>query len=784
MLRAVIVMALALAACGDDAGTPGDAGPADARAPDAGTDAGPAADAGPEPEPRAAEAPLVQHVDPRIATGGLGFGVGSAFPGPQRPFGMVRPGPDTTTESGAPGFTHCSGYSYADELIRGFSHTRMHGTGIADYGAVALMPVVGMDDEATTERGHRARFSHDTEVASPGYYAVTLEDDAHDGVRVELTATDRVALHRYTFPEGEDDAVVLVDLGHFMAEVTIEDGHVVVDAAAGEVHGYSHFRGGYSGRFGGMPVYFVARFERPVERYGTWADGVMEEHGVESEGSASGAYVRFDASTDREVVVAVGVSFVDVEHARTNLDAEARDLDFDRARREAEAAWEEALSVVELEGRHERDFGIFYTALYHALLMPTLASDVDGSYRGLDGEVHVADGFRYYTDFSLWDTFRTQHPLLTLLYPAYQTDMLRSLVAMARDGGYMPRWPLGIGYTGGMVGDSACVVFADSWRKGLRDFDLRAAYDAMVAQAMGPTPEGAPYGGRNGIAEYVERGYVPIEASGSSASHTLEFAYDDWALAHLAEALGETEQRDVFMERARGYRHLFHEPSGFLLGRHADGSFPEDVDEVAWQDFYAEGNVWQYNFYTPHDMRGLAELLGGRDALLARLDGLFEQSASRPFLPVVPGNWYWHGNEPDLHYAWIYADLDRPAPTARWTRWILQTRYGDGPDGLPGNDDAGTLSAWYVFTSSGFFAIAGADDYLVGSPIFTKVTMHLPGGDFVIDAPEASWTSMYVQDARWQGEPLERARIDHATVAAGGTLSLTLGTEPSAWAER
>ena len=758
------LVALGIGGCGDDGASSTDAGPSA----DAGADA--RADAGPPPPSRPAEAPLVQWVDPFIGTGGLGFGVGSAFPGPQRPFGMVRPGPDTTAPDGAPGFNHCAGYWYDDPLIRGFSHTRMHGTGIADYGAVGIMPTVGMTADKTSHLGYRSAFSHDTEEASPGYYAVTLDDP---NVRVELTAADYTAFHRYTFDASAGtDATVLIDAGYFMADLDIVDGAVTVDPTTREIHGFSHFTGGYSGRFGGMPVHFVARFSRDFAAHGVWKAGTLFAGETMRTGNDSGAWVTFDAGADPVVEVAVAVSFIDVAHARANLDAEIAP-GFDGTRTATVAAWEEALARAEIEGRSERDFRIFYTALYHALLMPTLASESDGSYRGLDGEVHVADGFRYYTDFSLWDTYRTQHPLLVLLYPEYQTDMLRSLVAMANDGGYMPRWPLGIGYTGGMVGDSANVVFGDSVLKGVTDFDQRAAYDAMRRQAMEPSPDGAPYGGRSGIADYMALGYVPIEAGGSSASHTLEFAYDDYALAALAEALGETADAAMFRERAGNWRNLWEPEQQFLLGRHRDGTFPADVDPFVWTDFYAEGTAWQYVWFVPHDLEGLAEVMGGRDAFLGRLGMFFEQSERRPYMPFSPGTWYWHGNEPDLHAPWIFAALDDWDGAARWVRWAAELHYGDGPDGLPGNDDAGTMSAWYVFAALGVFPIAGTDVYLLASPIFTRATLHLPAGDFTIDAPDASERAIYVESATLNGAPLDRPRLVHADLA-GATLSLDL----------
>ena len=745
--------------------------------PDADADVGP--DVGPDADADAdEERALIEHVDPMIGTGGLGFGVGSAFPGPQVPFGMARPGPDTTGPDNAPGANHCAGYWYDDALIRGFGQTRPHGMGVPDYGAVGVMATVGMDASETSWWGHRSSFRHDTEEASPGYYAVTL---ARDGVRAELTAGDRVGLHRFTFPE-VDDAVVLIDAGHFLADVEIIDGRVEHDPEAGEVWGFATFSGSYSGRFGGMPVYFHARASRPPVEGGLWSEGELLGAEVRSaDGPSTGAWLRYDATAEPTVEVAVGLSFVSEEGALANLDAEVSEVDFDGARALAEGRWEEILGRIEVEGGSDRDLELFYTALYHSLLMPTLAMDVDGRYRGLDGEVHRAEGYVYFTDFSLWDTFRTLHPLLTLVYPELQLEMVRSLAAMGRDGGVTPRWPLGIGYTGGMVGDPADLVFADSWVKGVRDFDLAAAYEVLRRTATGPMPPGSLFGGRSGIAEYQELGYVPIEATGSSGSVTLEYAYADYGLGQLAEALGEEVDAAMFGERAGSWRNLWDAESRFLAGRHADGSFSEVDDPGRWQDFWAEGNSWHYLWYAPHDLEGLAEVMGGREVLLERLDHFFESSADRESFPLLPSPWYWHGNEPDLHAPWIYAALDRPADSARWVRWAMERHYGDGPDGLPGNDDSGTLSAWFVFSAIGLYPIAGLDHYLIGSPIFDRVVVHLAGGDLVIEATGAAEGALYVQRATLDGEPLERARVAHDDLA-GATLRLEMGHEPSGWA--
>lgn len=718
---------------------------------------------------RPAMAPRIQWVDPFMGTGGQGYGTGSTFPGPQTPFGMARPGPDTMDPDGTPPFAHCAGFAYGDTRIQGFSLTRMNGTGIPEYGAIALAPVIGISPAQTRQAGYRSAYDHATERASPGYYRVRLADTNID---VELTATDHVALQRYTFPVASD-GVVLLDLGHTIGAITIDEAHLTRDEASGEIAGSVRFSGGYSGRFGGVTVYFAARASRAFMSAGTWVGDAMHDGSTLADGTAVGAYLHFDTRTDATVTVAIGLSFTDIDHARANLAAEAPAVDFNLARSAAEARWETALSVVRIEGRGEDDFRTFYSALYHTLLMPTLATDVDGTYRGIDGQVHHADGFRYYTDFSLWDTYRTEHPLLNLLYPAFARDFARSLTAMAREGGFVPRWPLATGETGGMIGDSADIVLADSWLKGVRDFDLRAAYTVMRAAAMGPTPAGVP-SGRDGIASYLSRGYVSIEAAGSSVALTAEYAYDDHALSVLADALGETADAAMFRERGHNWRNLYDPATGFLTGRHDDGRFDTVDRPNVWLDTYDEGNAWQYNFLAPHDIEGLAAAFGGRDAMRARLDTLFTQTLRRGTAHFLPMPFYWPGNEVDLATPWLYAALDDGASTARWTRWIARNFYNHGPAGLPGNDDGGTLSAWYVFAALGFFPVAATPDYLLGSPLLTRSEIALEHGTVIIEAPDESESTYTVSEARWNGAVLPRPRIAHDTLAAGGTLRLTM----------
>lgn len=757
-LNLFFVATSALAACDDSPTTSPDASaPVDVSAP---VDAPPLA-------PVRATAPLIRYADPLHGSGGLGYGTGSAFPGPQRPFGLARPGPDTTLSRGeAIGFAHCAGYAYADSHIAGFSQLHMHGTGIVDYGALGFMPTVGMTAAKTDQRGYLQPFNHARESASPGYYRVTL--DGSD-INTEITASDHVALYRVTFPRGSDGHL-LFDVGHRLSDVRIDGGSVEVDATAGEIRGRVHFQGGYSDRFGGVDVHWVARVSRPLTGAGTWQDGALDPRASRHEGARVGAYLPIDTRTDATVTVAIGLSLTDLEHARMNLMAEASDLDFDRVRRETEAKWEELLGRVEVEARGERALRVFYSSVYHTLQMPTLTSDVDGAYRGVDQRVRRVEGFRYYSDLSLWDTFRTEHPWLTLVYPEYQRDFVRSIVLMGEALGYFPRWPLGPGETSGMLGDCGALMVADTWLRGLRDFNVESAWTIARRSAfMAP-----PMSRREGMDDYMRLNYVPIEADGNGASVTLEYAYADGALAAMARGLGHTADAEALARRATNYRNIYDPAQRFLVGRRRDGSFVPLTAPTDWQEVYAEGNAWQYLWYAPHDLPGLTELLGGRDVLFERLDEMFMYTMQSR-RTALPDRYYWQGNEPDIHAPWIPSAFGDAARASRFVDWVRRERYGDGPDGLPGNDDAGTMSAWYAFAALGVFPLAGTTDWLIAAPSVTEARVTLAGGaTLTVRAPAADTGRLRPRAIRWNDSPLAQPKLDHATVARGGTLVFEL----------
>lgn len=758
----------------------GDAGTDAPRRSDAGSDAGP-----PEPS-RPAPRPLTQWVDPTIGSGGTGFtSIGSVHPGPQTPFGMVRPGPDTgTLTSGGVGFLHCSGYSAFDDYVRAFSAWRLHGIGINDGGGASIMPVPSFETSFTEENGWVA--TKGAETAELGYYAVDVTAIGEtSATHVEVTATDRVGLYRITYAGDASEPTILVPLVHAHPGVEVMDASISVDATTREVEGHARLVGGYSGRFGGVTIHYVVRFDTAPVRAGTFVPGTIDDATDARTGSDAGAFVTF-APGATTVTAAVSFSYIDAAHARAAIDRETPDLDFDATRTALTALWETTLGAIEVDARTDRDFTLFYTSLYHSLLMPSLATEIDGagvaSYRGFDGEIHALptgpDAFTYYTDFSLWDTYRTLHPLVDELFPDLARDFVRSLMAMAEDDGTYPRWPLGTGETRGMLGEPAAIAIADAWVRGMHDFDVAHALDLFDATAFTDPADG----GRGGVEPYVRLGYVPVEAGGDVTARTLEFAWADYALGVLAEAADRPDEATSFGTRGRSFENTFDPAQGFFVGRHEDGSFLPLEDEFAWEDVYAEGNAWQYLWLGPQDADALATTLGGRETALERLAQFFDESSREPITIAAP-HWYWHGNEPDIHAPFLFSLWGDPDSSARWSAWARERHYDDAPDGLPGNDDSGTMSAWYVFSALGLYPIAGTDRWAIASPGVTRAVVHRDAGDWTITAPNAAPGSVYVQmlsiDGTTHTTPSERATLEESDLTDGITLDFDLDYTPA-----
>ena len=707
---------------------------------------------------------LVALVDPFIGTGGLGYNVGCAFPGAAWPMGLVKPSPDTADKGGSsPGFYHGGGYHADDELIQGFSHLHAHGIGVTAYGVVSLMPVDGMTADRTDEKGYRAWFSD--EEAEAGYYGVTLTDSVTGAaIDVALTATEHTALHRYTFGDAASPTVLL-DLEHVLEGGTALGGTVSVDPTTGTLTGTMDNEGGMGPAF---RTWFEITFEIPPTSYGTWADGAPVAGSAAASGTDLGAWVSWDPASlpDHSVGVRVALSLVDASGAHGNLIAEHSGYDVDADVANAEAAWRSYLDPIQVWGGDDDEATIFATALYHTLLMPTTFSDVDGRYPGFDGAVHQSEGPRFHSDFSLWDTYRTAHPLYTFLWPDLQEELLWSLARMVEQGGNLPLWPLATYDASVMLGSPASIVVGESWQKGLlRDTDdATVLLDAALKTSLDPT-FAPPYGARPDLSTYDALGYYPSDTVGRSVAWTQEVCTADAALLPMATDLGaDAETLSRLADRQDYWKNLYDPAVGYFHARGSDGAFASDFEEDSWGDEYAEGNARQYLWLVIHDPEGLVETLGGEAEATARLDEFFGQS-EKETEDFWPRAWYWHGNEPDLHAAWLYAYAGQPDQARQWVDWVAETFYSDGVDGLAGNDDAGTLSAWYVWASMGLYPLAGTDRYVLGAPRFDQIILPWQSGELTILRTGAS-----VDRVTLDGAALSTPDLRHHQLGEGTTL--------------
>lgn len=700
-------------------------------------------------------------VDPFIGTGAHGH----TYPGPTLPFGMVQLGPDTRLS----GWDGSSGYHYTDTTVYGFSHTHLSGTGIGDYKDILLLPATGdvvlesgygRDDG----KGYGSPFRKEKEEAEPGYYAVDL-DRYH--TRAELTATRRAGVHRYTFPGGP--AHILLDLDHH--DPVLESSLRVVSPT--EIEGLRRSRSWAQDQ----RLYFVARFSKPF-RAELAVDDVLRSERREASGKNLKAILHYDTGRGETVLVKVGISAVDIEGARRNLESEVPGWNFDGVRRAAREAWRTALQKIEIKGGTAAHRTVFYTALYHALLAPNLYMDVDGRYRGRDGQVHRGEGFEYYTVFSLWDTFRAEHPLLVLLEPRRTRDFIETFLRQHEQAGHLPVWELSANETWTMIGYHSVAVIADAYVKGIRGFDADKALAAMIATADSD---------RFGLPHYRRQGYIPFELEGESVSKVLEYAYDDWTIARMAQAMGRDAEYRRFLRRSQAYKNVLDRETGFMRGRgYGRWHAPFDPYEVNFH--FTEANAWQYALFVPHDISGLIDGLGGSDRLTARLDALFAASTQttgreQNDISGLIGQ-YAHGNEPSHHVAYLYDYAGQPWKTQQIVRRILDERYSTGPEGLAGNEDCGQMSAWYVFSALGFYPVTpGSTDYAIGSPRFERATLHLDGGRrFEVEARGLSDTNMYIQSARLNGRLYWHSYLRHADLVAGGRLVFEMGPAPNeAW---
>ena len=726
-------------------------------------------------------------VDPRIGTGGAGH----TYPGATVPFGMIQLSPDTAMTDFHHAYAWAAGYQYDDPTIMGFSHTHFSGAGHSDLGDVLVMPIAGdvrlePGDAAVPESGYRSRFRHATEVETPGYYAVTLDDYK---IRAELSASRRVGWHRYTFPKGKP-AHLLLDLRpsiyDYPGKVLWARLHVAAD---GTVSGCRTTRGWAPGR----TLCFAMRFSKPMTERTLYnretkvayrGFGGPGNHPVDHE-AQNGRELEgvFDFGHLQEpLLVKTSISPVSEENAVANLDSEGQGWDFDAQQNTALGAWNKALSVIDMQGTPDQRTQ-FYTALYHVMLAPTLSMDANGDFTGPDYQRHRADGFEFYSTWSMWDVYRAQQPLLAILRPDMSSHFIRSLIASQQTSpfGLLPVWAYQGLETWCMIGYHAVPVIADAYLAGVRGFDADAALKGMIRSAT--------YGPYGDLTDYMKIGYVPIDKEPEGASKTLEYAYDDWALARMARAMGKTDVARTFEKRSDNWRKVWDPETRFMRARTSSGAFhtPFTPAAAAYGSDYTEGNAWQYSWYVPQNIPGLIKVLGGREKFTARIDELFDTKIDPAIFKNVEDisgliGWYAHGNEPDHHVAYLYDYAGAPWKTQQRLTQIMQTQYALRPDGLAGNDDLGQMSAWYLFTAMGFYPVAPASqEYAIGRPFVSRATMHLGNGhDFTVTADNLDDAHPYVGKMTLNGQPLSTPFLHQQDVLAGGELHFVMQAQPPA----
>ena len=712
-----------------------------------------------------------------IGTGGHGH----TFPGATLPHGMVQLSPDTRLF----GWDACSGYYYDDTSIMGFTHTHLSGTGIGDYGDILFMPVVGekpliAGTAENPDEGYRSRFSHEQESARPGYYQVLLQDDS---INVELTATLRAGLHRYTYPKASD-ARLIVDMeptihGHQHPVTQIR---VVNDST---IAGMKYTVGWAKRHY----VYFYAVFSSPFD-YKLYSGTEYQSDSTSVTGNTAKAVMSFrNLPADGRVLAKVGISSVDEEGARLNVEAEIPNWDFEGVMKQANTAWNEALGKIDIETSDNDSRTVFYTSLYHAFIQPSLASDVDGRYRTMGHEIKQDASYTNYTVFSLWDTFRAAHPLYTIVTPEQNQAFIRSLLRKYDEGGILPKWELASNETGTMIGYHAVSVIADAMMKKQCDFDVKKALEACIRSSVYDTTGVTPMMDRqilNGklmpvsIKYKNELGYIPCDKVGGSVSQGLEFAYNDWLIAQMMKEHNRKDLYDKYMELSRNYRNYFDPETKLMRGRLSDGSWitPFDPASVQRPSNYVEGNAWQWAWFVPQDVEGLMELVGGQKSFEAHLDTLFTTSSELTGDPNAAADvtgmvgQYAHGNEPSHHIPYLYNYAGAPRKTQALVDHILRTLYHNDPNGLSGNEDVGQMSAWYALSAMGFYSFCpGRPVYEIGRPIFDKVTIHLSNGkDFVIQAKNNSVENKYIRSMKLNGEDLAEPRFSHFDLMKGGEL--------------
>lgn len=735
-----------------------------------------------------------RYVNPIIGTNGMGH----TFPGACAPFGVVQLSPDTESiphniegQYQTKTYEYCAGYQHRDTTIVGFSHTHFSGTGHSDLGDVMLMPTVGElklvpGSAEHSAVGYRSAFSHDTEVARPGYYAVKLDDY---NITVELTATQRTGVHRYTFNGDDTLAHVILDMDHAIYNY---DGKTLWTYIRVEnerlVTGYRITNGWARTNY----TYFAMEFSEPIKNYGYrdmqkvlyngfWRKFDIQHNFPEMAGRKVVSYFDFDIPANRAIEVKVGLSAVSTEGALKNLRAETAGKNFDAIAAATRAEWEKNLSILDAQGTDDQ-LAMLYTSLYHTMINPSVYMDVDGSYRGLDHNIHKANDFTNYTVFSVWDTFRAEHPLMNVLFPNRAADMVQSMMAHQSQSvhGMLPVWSHMGNENWCMIGYHAVSVLADAYGKGA-EIDADKALKAMDSSANLPYFEG--------MKDYLQYGYVPFDHNGSAVSVTLEYAYDDWCIYMHALRTGNKQLAEKYRQRAMNYLNVFDSSIQFARPRYVDGSWKEPYSMINTSgEGYLEGNAMNYAFFVPHDVKGLMSAMGGDKTFIANIDRLFSTELPPEAYAhtedvtkegLIGG--YVHGNEPSHHIPYLYAWTSEPWKAQYWVREIMNRMYKNNIDGLCGNDDCGQMSAWYVFSALGFYPVCpGTDQYVFGAPYLPYVKVLLPNGKTLeVKAPKVSDKNRYIKSVKLNGEIYNKTYITHNDLMGGGVLEFEMSAKPN-----
>jgi predicted alpha-1,2-mannosidase len=702
---------------------------------------------------------LHKFVNPFIGTGGHGH----TYPGVSLPFGMIQVSPDTRVGT----WDGCSGYHYSDNSIIGFTHTHLSGTGCSDYGDILLIPITGKvklnpGTMKAPDSGYRSRFSHNNEYAHAGYYSVFLDDY---GIKVELTATERAGFHKYIFPKNREPRILL-DLKH---RDKIIDSHVRI-VNSNEIEGYRFSKAWAKKQY----LFFVIRFSKAFESYEIYENDKIVS-GKGRNGKNIKTVFNFNQDENRIVMVKIGISAVSIEGARKNLDYEIKGWNFDKTKKLAEQKWDNALSKIMVSTKDRDKKIVFYTALYHSLLNPNLYMDIDGKYRGRDLKIHKAENSIYYTLFSLWDTFRAEHPLFTIIERKRTLNFIKTFLLQYKQGGKLPVWELSANETDTMIGYHSIPVIVDAYVKGIMSFDTQLALEAMKKSALSD---------KRGLGYYKKYGFIPADMEAESVSKTLEYSYDDWCIAEFAKRIGAYKDYLYFLKRGQYYKNLFDSETGFFRPK-VNGGWQSPFNPKEVNSNYTEANAWQYNFFVPQDITNHIKLLGGKEKYSEKLDKLFTESTElegrkQADITGLIGQ-YAHGNEPSHHIAYLYVFGGKPWKTQNIVKQIGTELYKNSPDGLSGNEDCGQMSAWYVLSGMGFYPVTpGLSYFVIGTPFFDKTIINLENGKkFTIIAKNLSDKNYYIQSTLLNGGNYGKSYIDYKDILKGGEIVFYMGDTPN-----